>query len=129
MILKKYSKIKDYEEMIKSVGNLIIQVYDNQLIVTDREKVIYSNKEGLIQANLDKNLINCIQNRESVLKNNLQVYHFNEDLKGYYFIMPIITSTDCLGLVMIYDEKELKEEYIHLLKLITVLISSKIDIS
>ena len=119
MILKKYSKIKDYEEMIKSVGNLIIQVYDNQLIVTDREKVIYSNKEGLIQANLDKNL----------LKNNLQVYHFNEDLKGYYFIMPIITSTDCLGLVMIYDEKELKEEYIHLLKLITVLISSKIDIS
>ena len=39
MILKKYSKIKDYEEMIKSVGNLIIQVYDNQLIVTDREKV------------------------------------------------------------------------------------------
>ena len=129
MILKKYSKIKDYEEMIKSVGNLIIQVYDNQLIVTDLEKVIYSNKDGLIQAKLDKNIINSIQNRESVLKNNLQVYHFNEDLKGYYFIMPIITSTDCLGLVMIYDEKELKEEYIHLLKLITVLISSKIDIS
>ncbi len=129
MILKKYSKMKDYEEMIKSIGEIITQVYDSQLIVTDREKVIYSNLENLIQANLDKNLINFIQNRESVLKNNLQVYHFKEDLSGYYFIMPIITSTDCLGLVMIYDEKELKEEYVHLLKLVSVLISSKIDIA
>ncbi len=43
--------------------------------------------------------------------------------------MPIITSTDCLGLVLIYSEKELKEENINLLKLVTVLISSKIDIA
>lgn len=128
MILKKFSKIKDYEDIIKNIGEIVANVYDNKIIVTDREKVIYSNLESLINVNLDKKFIHYIQNRESVLKNSMQVYHFQEDLAGYFFIMPIITSTDCLGLVMIYDEKELKEEYIHLLKLMTVLISSKIDI-
>ncbi|MCI9279486.1 MAG: AbrB/MazE/SpoVT family DNA-binding domain-containing protein [Bacilli bacterium] len=129
MILKKFSKIKDYEEIIKSIGEIVANIYDHKIIVTDREKVIYSNIENIESVSLDKNLINFIQNRESVLKNSLQAYHFNEELKGYYFIMPIITSTDCLGLVLIYSEKELKEENINLLKLVTVLISSKIDIA
>lgn len=129
LILKKYSKLADFTEIIKEIGNLFINIYNNKIIITDREKVIYSNMENIIGSKIDKNLIDLIQNRESVLKTSLQTYNFNEEVKGYYFITPIITSIDCLGLVLIYSENVINEENINLIKFIASLISKKIDIA
>ena len=131
IVLKKYSKMKDYAETIHTICELVSTVYDVHLIVTDRDKVLYSNFDAnLVGSDLDLKLIDFIHNRESVLKNNLQAYHFNkEEKKGYYFIQPIISSTDCLGLLLIYSDKIIPEENISLLKLMSTIIVSKVDIS
>lgn len=131
IILKKFSKMKDFRDIIKNICNLVINVYDVKLIVTDRDKVIFTNVVDLVNdSTLGSPLLNFIQNRESVNKNELQSYNFNGvGKKGYYFIQPIITSVDCLGLVMVYSDNPIDEIYTNLLKLIVSIIVSKIDIA
>ena len=131
VILKKYSKIKDYKEIIHNICNLVTSVYEINLIVTDRDKVVYSNIFSTIEGtDLDTKLIHFIHNRESVLKNQMQAYKFNgEEKSGFYFIQPIISSTDCLGLLLLFSDKPIGEENINLLKFVSNLIVSKVDIS
>lgn len=131
VILKKYSKIKDYKETIHNIGNLVTQVYEMNLIITDRDKIVYSNKfQAYEGTDLDMKFIGFIHNRESVVKNELQTYKLNgEEKSGYYLIQPIISSTDCLGLLIVFNEKSIKEENLTLLKFIANLIVNKVDIS
>lgn len=131
IILKKYSKIKDFNEVIKSIFDCVNTVYDMKILVTDRDKILYTNTDmNLINTELDLKLIHFIQNRESIFKNELQSYKFNgEEKTGYYFIQPIISSTDCLGLIILYNENPIEEEKRTLLKFMSTLIVSKVDIS
>lgn len=131
IVLKKFSKMKDFKESIDSICELVTNVYNCKLIVTDRDKVVYSNFEAeIVESPLDSQLISFIQNRESVTKNSLQSYSFQGvEKKGYYFIWPIISSTDCLGLILLYSESVLAEEYLSLLKLIASILVSKVDIA
>lgn len=131
VILKKYSKIKDYKEIIQTIGNLVTQVYEINLMISDRDKIVYAHKfvsyEG---TDLDTKFIHYIHNRESVIKNEMQTYKLNgEEKSGYFFVQPIISSTDCLGLLLLFSEKPIKEENSSLLKLIANLIVNKVDIS
>ncbi len=131
IVLKKFSKMKDFKECIDSICDKVVNAYDCNLLVTDRDKVIYANffKEAM-DSPLDKQLLSLIQNRESINKNSLQSYMFNGiEKKGYYFIFPIISSTDCLGLLLLYQDSPLKEENLSLLKLIASIIVGKVDIA
>ena len=130
IVLKKFSKMKDFKEIIENICKLVIDVYDLKLIVSDRDKVIFSNvSEVDVGFSLSSELINLIQNREVYKNKEIQVFKFNEiEKKGYYLIMPIITSIDCLGLVMIYSEEIINESFLNLLKLIVGIVVSKVDI-
>lgn len=131
IILTKFSKMKDYQEIIRSICDIVANTYTVNILVTDRDKFIYANLfENLVGTDLDMKLVSFIQNRESILKNQMQSYLFlGEEKKGYYFIQPIISSIDCLGLLILYDEKPIPEELGNLLKLIAGIIVSKVDIA
>ncbi len=129
IILKKYSKIKGYNEIVNSICDIVKSVYHLNLIVTDRDKVIYSTVESYLNQNIDDNLINLIQSRDSI-NNTFSTYSLGDKvLKGYFSILPIISSSDPLGLIMIYDDKEIREEHYNILKLITSIIINKVDVS
>ena len=131
VVLKKFSKVKDYGEFINSICKIVDNVYDVKIIVTDRDKVIATSLlDDVIGSEIDLELINCIQNRESVLRKQMQTYKFNGVEKvGYYYIYPIISSIDCLGLVILYSEKPMEDNLISLLKLLANFIVSKVDIA
>lgn len=131
VILKKYSKIKDYKEIIHTIANLVTKVYEFNLMISDRDKIIYANKFASFEStDLDTKFIHYIHNRESVFKREMQTFKFNnEEKSGYYFVQPIISSTDCLGLLILFSEKPIEESNNSLLKFISNLIVSKVDIS
>lgn len=131
IILKKYSRIEDYSEKIDKICNLVSDVYNCQLIVTDRDKVVYSNlKESILSCEINEELLRFIHNRESVSEATLKSYCFgNQEIQGYFLILPIISSIDCLGLVMMFSSEKLNNESFSLLKLISTMITSKIDIA
>lgn len=130
IILKKYSKIKGYNEIVNSICDIVRNVYNLNLIVTDRDKVIYSsNFLNIINKDIDDALLSLIHNRENV-NNNFATYKFlEEEISGYFSILPIISSIDCLGLVMIYSEQKIDDDYLNILKLISSIIVNKIDIA
>lgn len=132
VLLKKYSKMQDYSEIVKNLATIVNDTYDFKIIITDRDKVLFSGIDEIqINQEIGDKLLNLIHNRESVLKSNLDTYHFKDkELTGYFLIMPIISSIDCLGLILLYNDKLAVPEYqFDLLKLLSNLIVSKVDIS
>jgi len=132
ILLKKYSKMQDYSEIVKNIGSVVDNIYDFKMIITDRDKVLYSGIDG-IESNMEINdkLLTFIHNRETFIKDTQETYTFGEkELFGYFMILPIISSIDCLGLIILYNTNKLIPDYqLDLLKLISNLITSKIDIA
>ena len=132
ILLKKYSKMQDYSEVVKNLANLVDNTFDFKIIITDRDKVLYSSIDKInINQEIGEKLIHYIHERESVLKNTLDTYSFKvKEVKGYFLILPIISSIDCLGLIILYDEHNAIPEYmVDVLKFLANIIISKIDIS
>ena len=132
ILLKKYSKMQDYNEVVKNLANIVNDTFDFKVIITDRDKVLFSSVEEIeINQEIGENLLYLIKERESVLKSSLSSYTFKDnDLKGYFLIIPIISSIDCLGLVILYDANNQIPEYqSDVLKLVANIIISKIDIA
>ncbi len=132
ILLKKYSKMQEYSEIVKNLATIVDDTYNFHIIITDRDKVLYSGVDK-IQVNQDigEKLIKYIHNRESISKSVLDTYTFKgEDLTGYFLILPIISSIDCLGLILLYQESSPIPDYqFDLLKLLSNLITRKIDIA
>ena len=88
IIIKKYSKLEKYEDKINKYSNIIKEFIDDDLIITDREKVIFSTSNDFeLDKKIDNKLIKLIDNRESYLKNELDSFM---GIGGYYKIIPII---------------------------------------
>lgn len=102
IIIKKYSKIEKLEDKIKKYCQIVSDVIDAKIIVTDREKVIYSDVDEISNAKLNKELKEFIDERESFFKDELSIYL---NINGYFVIIPIITFSDSVGLVIIYNVK------------------------
>lgn len=119
IIIKKYSKVENYKDNIIKYSNIIKEYITGDIIITDRDKIIYStNNLFLINKKLDNKLIKLIDNRESFLKDELMKFL---DICGYYKIIPIISESDSLGLIILYSKDFIDNiNYIKILsKLIT----------
>ena len=121
IIIKKYSKLEKYEDKINKYSNIIKEFIDDDLIITDREKVIFSTSNDFeLNKKIDNKLIKLIDNRESYLKNELDSFM---GIGGYYKIIPIINESDSLGLIILYS-KDNKYDYLNYIKILRNLISS-----
>ena len=127
IILKKYFEVRKYSELSNKLCFLIKNIFNIDLIITDREKVITSSNTDIInESPLSKELINLIDNREMFISYELSTLNFNIDISGYFTIVPIIASSDSLGLVIILSENNI--DYSSLGKFIAKIIADKIDI-
>ena len=50
-------------------------------------------------------------------------------MEGYVYIQPIISSIDCLGLIVLVKDKALLKEEKQFAKFVSAMIANKIDIS
>lgn len=133
IILKKYSRIANYSEIINKIGDLANNVMNYTVIVTDREKVVFAAGDyvkSVIDKTISRKLINLIDQRESVSDNQEMNILFDDiELKGYFAINPIISSNDSLGLIIIYNRNKLGDAEIKFSKLFAKLVGEKIDIA
>ena len=133
IILKKHSRIISSLDIINKIGDLTKNIMNYEIIVTDREKVIYAEGNSLIPCNnklLSQDLKELIDARESINGNDEQAVDFeNSKISGYFSINPIISSNDSIGLVIIYSSSKLSSAEINYSKLLAKLIGEKIDIT
>ena len=120
IVLKKYSEIAKYQDMSSKLTYLIGEIYDVDIMITDREKIIassnnYNNKR------LDNKLIKYIDNRENFCSNSECRINFdNCSINGYITLYPIIDESDSIGLIIIRSNTS--NDYLKLCKLIAKII-------
>ena len=127
IILKKYFEVRKYEDLSSKLCELIKNIYNVDLVITDREKVITSsNKEIVENTKLNNKFLELIDNREMFITKELSTINFGVDISGYFTVIPIIESSDSLGLVILISETTI--DYSSLGKFIAKIIVDKIDI-
>ena len=121
IIIKKYSYIERYEEKINKYASILEEFINSTLIITDREKIIYSNNEDfMVNKKLDNKLIYLIDKREKYIKNEIDSFM---GIGGYYKIIPIISESDSLGLIISYSKNN-NSDVINYLNILSKLIIS-----
>lgn len=127
IIIKKYSQVENIKDLSKSICDIIYDVCGVGILVTDREKIIsYSdNLKNLNSQKLEEKYKKLIDNRESYISN---VMDTNFNINGYFIMLPIITSVDCSGLIIIIDTKK-SEEDLKYAKIIQKILIQKLDVN
>ena len=127
IILKKYFEVRKYEDLSGKLCELIKNIYNIDLVITDREKVITSSNRNIVEnTRLNNKFLELIDNREMFISRDLSTINFGVDISGYFTVIPIIASSDSLGLVILISEKRI--DYSSLGKFIAKIIADKIDI-
>lgn len=127
IILKKYFEVRKYEDLSSKLCELIKNIYNVDLVITDREKVITSsNKEIVENTKLNNKFLELIDNREMFISRELLTINFGIDVSCYFTVIPIIASSDSLGLVILISANG--SDYTSLGKLLAKIIADKIDI-
>ena len=127
IILKKYFEVRKYEDLSGKLCELIKNIYNIDLVITDREKVITSSNKNIVEnTKLNNRFLELIDNREMLISKELSTINFGIDVSGYFTVIPIIASSDSLGLVILISENAI--DYSSLGKLIAKIIADKIDI-
>lgn len=127
IILKKYFEVRKYEDLSSKLCELIKNIYNVDLVITDREKVITSSNKDIVEnTKLNNKFLELIDNREMFISKELLTINLGIDISGYFTIIPIIASSDSLGLVIIISDND--NDYSSLGKLLAKIIADKIDI-
>ena len=127
IILKKYFEVRKYEDLSSKLCELIKNIYNVDLVITDREKVITSSNKNIVEnTRLNNKFLELIDNREMFISKELSTINFGVDISGYFTVIPIIASSDSLGLVILISET--RNDYSSLGKLLAKIIADKIDI-
>lgn len=127
IILKKYFEVRKYEDLSSKLCELIKNIYNVDLVITDREKVITSSNKDIVEnTKLNNKFLELIDNREMFISKELLTINLGIDISGYFTVIPIIASSDSLGLVIIISDND--NDYSSLGKLLAKIIADKIDI-
>lgn len=127
IIIKKFSQVENIKNISENLCEIISDICNVLVIITDREKIIASSKSinNILNNPLGEIHKKLIDNRETyVSKTNETMF----DVNGYFTILPIITSIDCSGLIFIVSKTQ-NNESLKYAKIIQKLLIQKLDIA
>ena len=120
------SYLKEIEKIVESAKEII----SGEIIVTDREKVILGG--NIVNKNdfLSDKLLKMIDERLCFCDDKIELFSIgNQQLNGYFLIIPIITDGNSMGLIIIYNKEKQVKDYYLIVKFISSLLARKMDIT
>lgn len=129
IILTKEAALFRYENLIAQIVKSLAEVTTDLILITDRDKVIKTTL-SILTNNPITQFNSYIDERKSDSASEYRIVKFrDEEIKGYFTIEPIISTSDCFGLVIIVSLQGYKPENKMLAKLVAKIIGNKIDIA
>jgi len=127
IVIKKYSQVENIKDISANLCEIISGICNVWILISDREKIIASNSnlKEMINYKLEEHFKQLIDNRESKITEKPEMA-FNTN--SYLTIVPIITSTDCSGLIIILS-KDKSDEYLKYAKIVQKLLVQKLDVT
>ena len=132
IILKKFSPFNDSEKILSDYIKVINDMTGNDVIITDRDKVILSSKrleEKLLNKKLSEYVNDLMENRNTFLSNDMKVIEVidNEKIKQNYYFIPFIIDSDVVGSIIMFSSKEFDENSKSLLLIASKLLVNYIE--
>lgn len=132
IILKKFSPFNDSEKVLSDYIKVINDMTGNDVIITDRDKVILSTKkleEKLLNKKLSEYVNDLIENRSIFLSNDMKGIEVidNEKIKQNYYFIPFIIDSDVVGSIIMFSSKEFDENSKSLLSIASKLLVNYIE--
>lgn len=132
IILKKFSSFNDSEKVLSDYIKVINDMTGNDVIITDRDKVILSSKrleERLLNKKLSEYVNDLIENRSIFLSNDMKGIEVidNEKIKQNYCFIPFIIDSDVIGSIIMFSSKEIDENSKSLLLIASKLLVNYIE--
>ena len=132
IILKKFSPFNDSEKVLSDYIKVINDMTGNDVIITDRDKVILSSKrleERLLNKKLSEYVSDLIENRSIFLSNDMKGIEVidNEKIKQNYYFIPFIIDSDVVGSIIMFSSKEFDENSKSLLLIASKLLVNYIE--
>lgn len=127
IVIKKYSQVENIKDLSSNICEIIGDVCNVGILISDRERIIASSNELKDSLNrvLEEKYKLLIDNRENYISEKKEAI-FN--IMGYAIILPIITSVDCSGLIFIVA-KEKNDTNIKYAKIAQKLLVQKLDVT
>lgn len=132
IILKKFSPFNDSEKVLSDYIKVINDMTGNDVIITDRDKVILSSKkleEKLLNKKLSEYVNDLMENRNTFLSNDMEVIEVidNEKIKKNYYFIPFIIDSDVIGSIIMFSGKKIDENSKSLLLIASKLLVNYIE--
>ena len=132
IILKKFSRFNDSEKVLSDYIKVINDMTGNDVIITDRDKVILSSKrleEKLLNKKLSEYVNDLMENRSTFLSNDMKGIEVidNEKIKQNYYFIPFIIDSDVVGSIIMFSSKEIDENSKSLLLIASKLLVNYIE--
>ena len=132
IILKKFSRFNDSEKVLSDYIKVINDMTGNDVIITDRDKVILSTKkleEKLLNKKLSEYVNDLIENRSIFLSNDMKGIEVidNEKIKQNYYFITFIIDSDVVGSIIMFSSKEFDENSKSLLLIASKLLVNYIE--
>ncbi len=104
IILKKYDRLNNKNKLIVKLGKVIYNLLNKNMIITNREYIIYSNNDSLINKKISNELKNYIVNRIE-LEGNKKIELIDEyTINSNLISKNLILDSDACGILIIYDD-------------------------
>ena len=132
IILKKFSHFNDSEKVSSDYIKVINDMTGNDVIITDRDKVILSSnklEEKLLNKKISEYVNDLIENRSTFLSNDMKGIEVidNEKIKQNYYFIPLIIDSDVVGSIIMFSSKEFDENSKSLLLIASKLLVNYIE--
>lgn len=126
VIIRKYSILSDIEKKINTYGKIINKLSNKNVIITNKEKIIYSNDNNLLNKEISDYFKNLIIKREEIdSKKDIElIVNINKD--NYFYIKNIIINNEVIGLVILYSDNLISNEEKLIIKIILLLLNDSL---
>ena len=110
IVMKKYSLLSEFENVIKKFGEIINKISSKNVLITNRDKIIYSNIKEFTDKEISESLKMKIINREEI--NGLSNLEIIDGItrRSYYYSNIILINSEINGIIIIFDNVNSIEE-------------------
>lgn len=119
IIIFKSSILDSCYDLLLEINNILGSILDCNYFISDREKIIFSSSDDLVNHSLNSNIIDLLDSSDEYII-------LDGDDKKYVY--PYYIDGSISGFIVLYNVSNF-EKYIKLLKYITSYINAKISIS
>lgn len=125
--LQKHSRLANYQELANNLAVLIFETMNYKILFFDREEALATFKNEYKHIKLNQKMQKLLENRE-IYESSIKEIILEELENCYYLIIPIIVSTDVVGLIMMINDSNFTNEQKKFMNFLNKLLVNKIDI-